>query len=70
MCIVQFEPNGGTFIEHQEIKCGTIISEPNKPQKAGFSFKYWEYNGEKYDFSKGLYAVYAEKIKRIYRQSF
>lgn len=54
VCIVQFEPNGGTFIEHQEIKCGTIISEPNKPQKAGFSFKYWEYNGEKYDFSKPI----------------
>lgn len=54
MCIVQFEPNGGTFIDHQEIKCGTIIAEPNKPQKAGFLFKHWEYNGEEYDFSKPI----------------
>ena len=54
VCIVQFEPNGGTYIDHKEIKCGTIISEPNNPQKAGFLFKYWEYNGEKYDFSKPI----------------
>lgn len=52
VCLVQFESNGGTSIKEKEVKCGTIISKPNNPQKAGFSFKYWEYNGEEYDFSK------------------
>lgn len=51
MCVVQFEANGGTSIAQQEVECGTVIVQPDNPQKEGFLFKYWEYNGEEYDFS-------------------
>lgn len=50
MCIVQFESNGGTPIEKQEIKCGSKSVEPTFPIKDGFVFKQWELNGEKFSF--------------------
>lgn len=51
MCVVQFEANGGTTVAQQEIECGSVIVQPDNPQKEGFVFKYWEYNGEEYNFS-------------------
>lgn len=52
LCLVRFESNGGTSIEPRSIKCGEKINEPKVPQKDGFTFEYWKYNDNKYDFSK------------------
>ena len=50
MCVIQFEANGGTIVAQQEIECGSVSVQPDNPQKEGFVFKYWEYNGEEYNF--------------------
>ena len=54
VCEVKFDTKGGTVIKEQQVKCGKNIKIPNDPSKEGFSFKYWSYNQEKYDFSKPI----------------
>lgn len=53
-CLIQFNTNGGTLIKEQKINCGDTINEPTSPQKNGFIFEYWDYNGKKYDFSSSI----------------
>lgn len=54
-CLVEFETNGGTSIESQEIECGSTIKEPNiKPEKTGFEFIGWYLNEIEFDFNKKI----------------
>lgn len=52
---INFDSNGGSEISHLEINKGDKIEEPNKPRKQGYTFKYWSFDGEKFDFDKELY---------------
>lgn len=52
MCVVQFEPNGGSQVNAQSIVCGTLAQEPEAPTKDGFDFKGWGYEGLPFDFEK------------------
>ncbi len=54
MCLVQFEASGGQSIDDVNVKCGNVITAPNNPQKNGFIFDYWEYNGEKFNFESPI----------------
>ena len=50
ICIVQFESNGGSEILSQDIVCGKYAKEPNIPEKEGFIFLGWMYEGQNFDF--------------------
>ena len=54
-CIVEFDSNGGSSLEKQEIICGSSIKVPNvKPEKFGFEFVNWTYNNLEFDFNKTI----------------
>ena len=65
--LVTFDTKGGTIINPQNINYGSMIVEPEIPQKTGYEFQYWEYNNEKYDFNETvkeditLIAIWKEK---------
>jgi hypothetical protein len=49
-CVVQFESNGGSKIESEEVVCGETIARPGDPTKEGFAFQNWIYGGSPFDF--------------------
>ena len=49
--LVNFDSKGGTTISSIKVKENDIISEPNNPQKEGFSFEGWYLNDELFDFN-------------------
>lgn len=51
-CLVQFESNGGSLIEDEEVVCGETIERPEDPSKEGFDFKDWLYEGKSFGFGK------------------
>ncbi len=51
-CLVQFESNGGSLIEDEEVVCGETIERPEDPMKEGFDFKDWLYEGKSFGFGK------------------
>lgn len=51
-CLVQFESNGGSLIEDEEVVCGETIDRPEDPTKDGFDFKDWTYDGRSFGFGK------------------
>ena len=53
-CLVQFETSGGSPIESQKIKCGTIPKKPMDPTKKGFDFRYWKYGAQEYKFNESF----------------
>jgi len=52
MCILQFESNGGSKIESQEVVCGTKASRPDDPEKEGFEFQDWLVEGMPFNFDE------------------
>lgn len=48
---VTFDSDGGTAIDALEVVQGQAAVEPGAPTKEGFLFRYWEKDGEAYDFS-------------------
>lgn len=50
MCVLQFEVNGGSKIESQEVVCGTKATRPDDPEKEGFEFQDWLMDGMPFDF--------------------
>lgn len=52
MCVLQFESNGGSKIESQEVVCGTKASRPDDPEKEGFEFQDWLADGMPFNFEE------------------
>ncbi len=50
-CTIYFDTNGGTNIQSQEIKCGSLIAKPKDPIKDGFEFDNWFYDDKPFDFT-------------------
>lgn len=48
---ISFETGTDEQILTQYIKKGDLIKEPIKPEKEGYVFIEWQYNGKRYDFS-------------------
>lgn len=48
---VSFVSNGGTKVMSQNVKEGDTVSRPTEPEKDGFAFIAWLYNGEVFDFN-------------------
>ena len=48
---VTFNSNGGSAVASKEVNYNTSVTKPDDPTKSGYTFKEWQLNGEKYDFS-------------------
>ncbi len=48
--LVEFDSNGGTKVQSQNVEKGGKVTKPEDPTKEGYSFARWELDGEKYDF--------------------
>lgn len=48
---VNFDTDGGSFIEAQVIEEGKTATKPTDPKKEGSEFVEWQLNGKTYDFS-------------------
>ena len=48
---VIFNSDGGSEVETQHISHGDKIEEPEPPTKDGFTFSYWSYNSQPWDFA-------------------
>jgi len=46
---VTFDTDGGEVINSKMIISGSILEELPTPKKEGYTFDYWEYNGEKFN---------------------
>ena len=53
---VTFDSNGGSAIPSQIVDAGGVAIKPNDPTREGYSFDYWSYDDEKYDFSTPIYS--------------
>ncbi|MBR5192134.1 MAG: InlB B-repeat-containing protein [Clostridia bacterium] len=51
---VIFNSNGGTSIDTAYVPHNKVLTEPTAPKRYGYVFKYWKYNGERYDFTKKI----------------
>jgi len=52
---VYFDTSGGTQVETVKIKKGEKIQKPANPQKEGFKFVNWYYNGDIFDFNTSIF---------------
>lgn len=65
---VKFYNEDGTLYSRQLVKENSLAYSPKIPFKAGYTFEYWSYNGEKFDFNTKinsnfeLFAIFKEKI--------
>ena len=48
--VIEFDTDGGSYIEKQNVKRNSKIMTPEVPEKVGFYFDYWSYNGVEYNF--------------------
>ena len=51
-CIVSFDTWGGSKIDDVRVICGNKIAEPIQPQRDGFVFNGWSYNGRNWSFDR------------------
>ena len=49
---VSFNTNGGTAIHGQEVEENSVATRPSDPTKTGHTFKEWQLNGVKYNFTE------------------
>ena len=65
---VVFDTDGGNIIKSEMIEVDTTLNTLPTPQKDNYTFKYWSYNGEKFDINTKitkditLLAIYEEII--------
>jgi len=65
---VKYLTNGGTAIKSEIILRGEKAPKPKNPEKEGYKFLYWQYNGVEYDFNLAvdetieLIAIYQEEV--------
>ena len=63
---VTFDTDGGNIIKSEMLEIETSLKTLPTPEKAGYTFKYWSYNGEKFDINTKinkditLLAIYEE----------
>lgn len=48
---VEFDSNGGTKVQSQTIEKGDKVTKPENPTREGYTFEYWLFEGEKFDFN-------------------
>ena len=48
---ITFDTNGGSPIDSIVVADNTTIEKPSDPTKEGYTFEYWELDGEEYDFT-------------------
>ena len=48
---VRFDSAGGTEVEQQVVRVGEKAQEPEVPEREGYKFIEWQYEGEKFDFN-------------------
>ena len=54
-CVLKFDTSGGSDIKEFAFKCGSLVKNPNLiPEKNGFEFDHWEYNGKEFKFNSKL----------------
>ena len=51
---VAFDTDGGSVISTMVVEKGDVVSPPGDPVKEGFTFTYWESDGNEFDFSKPI----------------
>ena len=51
---VIFDSDGGTQIPQQEVKKGKTATKPEDPEKKGYEFVQWEYDGTEFDFDQPI----------------
>lgn len=44
------ENNGSDAVEVLVVKRGDTVTKPKDPSKEGYTFKYWSYKGEEFNF--------------------
>lgn len=63
---VTFDTDGGNEIPAVSVNKDDTVSRPQNPTKNGFTFAYWELDGEEFDFSQPITADI--KLKAIWEQ--
>ena len=61
--VVNFNSDGGTPVQSQDVKKGGKAVEPKEPTKEGYTFVEWQLNNTKYDFSKEVNSNLTLKAK-------
>lgn len=61
--IITFDAGNGEIIPSQTIEEGNTVLKPAEPQKDGYVFEYWEFDGREYDFSKQVKFSFGLKAK-------
>ena len=63
---IRFDTDGGTELKSQVLESGKKAKVPDNPEKEGYIFKYWEYNGEEFDFNTEIKETII--VKAIYEK--
>ena len=61
--VVNFNSDGGTPVQSQDVKKGSKAIEPKEPTKEGYTFVEWQLNNAKYDFNKEVNSNLTLKAK-------
>ena len=61
--IINFNTDGGSYVELQTVKKGNKVVEPKDPTKTGYKFVEWQLNNQKYDFEKEVTSNLTLKAK-------
>lgn len=67
--LITFDTDGGSNVEQQLIKEGSVVTKPHNPEKDGYTFIEWTLNGVTFDFNTivdkdiTLVATWKEKDK-------
>ena len=51
---ITFDTNGGNVLPNQTVEEGNKVYKPSNPEKEGYIFKYWSFNGVEYDFNTNV----------------
>ena len=67
---VSFDSNGGSTVSSQIINAGSFVSEPSKPTRNGYYFRYWSKDGvNEYNFGSSVNSSFT-LIALWYRYTF